>query len=147
MWCCADGFFLLLEILGYFHVVLCRWVFSSVRDAWLLSCGAVQMGICSVRDICRCYHMVLDLSPPRNTRSFWHVVLCRWVPTICQMMLVPLIICVMWYVLRIETRPRHVELHNHHHHQLIPADLIPGSNHKGVDLQQKTSYKVKVTIT
>ena len=134
----------------------CRWVFSSVRDTWLLSCGAVRMGICSVRDICGCYHMVLDLSPPSNTRSFCHVALCRWVPNICQMMFVPLIICVMRYVLCRETRsrheetgPRHVELHDHHHHhhQLIPMDLIPGSNHKGADLQQKTQSKSNGRMT
>ena len=84
------------------------------------SCGPVQMG----------------LSPIRDTLSFCHVAMCRWVPDICQMMFVPLIICVMWYVLRIETRSRHeetrlrhVELHDHHHHQHIPTDLIPGSNH------------------
>ena len=69
------------------------------------------------------------------------------------MMFVPLIICVMRYVLCIETRsrheetrPRHVKLHNYHHHQLIPTDLIPGSNHKG-DLQQKARSKSKGRMT
>ena len=123
-------------VLLQIHVVLCRWVFSSVRDA------------------CGCFHMVLDLSPPRNTHSFCHVAFCRWVPNICQMMFALLIICVMWYVLRIETRsrheetrPHHIELHDQHHHQLIPTDLIPGLNHKGADLQQKSQSKSKVRMT
>ena len=42
------------------------------------------------------------LSPVREMHGCYRVGLGRWVPNICQMMFVPLIICVMWYVLRIE---------------------------------------------